>query len=121
MKTLSGMGGMDFADTVRRMLSFLIHNDLAVSMEWTGAYNKRATVSYCLWRQSKMPWLANRVRPIERAVAQSTRSLINPRISVWMPTSNVGVLPFERSAVYAVCQLHIQKCCIGHNAKVNTS
>ncbi|KAF6780367.1 hypothetical protein AHF37_00136 [Paragonimus kellicotti] len=36
------MGGTDVADTVHRMLSFLIHNDLAVSMNWTGACNKRA-------------------------------------------------------------------------------
>ncbi|KAF6776150.1 hypothetical protein AHF37_04254 [Paragonimus kellicotti] len=36
------MGGTDVADTIRRMLSFLIHSDLAVSMNWTGACNKRA-------------------------------------------------------------------------------
>ncbi|KAF6779793.1 hypothetical protein AHF37_00715 [Paragonimus kellicotti] len=42
MRSLARMGGTDVADTIRRMLSFLIHSDLAVSMNWTGACNKRA-------------------------------------------------------------------------------
>ncbi|KAF7260733.1 hypothetical protein EG68_01447 [Paragonimus skrjabini miyazakii] len=42
MKSLSRMGGMDVADTIRRMMSFFIHHDLAVSMNWSRVCNKRA-------------------------------------------------------------------------------
>ncbi|KAF7234280.1 hypothetical protein EG68_11740, partial [Paragonimus skrjabini miyazakii] len=43
MKSLSRMGGMDVADTIHRMISFFIHHDLVVSMNWSGVCNKRAT------------------------------------------------------------------------------
>ncbi|KAF5396231.1 hypothetical protein PHET_10526 [Paragonimus heterotremus] len=42
LKSLCRMGGTDVADTIRRMMSFLIHNDLAVLMNWNGVCNKRA-------------------------------------------------------------------------------
>ncbi|KAF7241650.1 hypothetical protein EG68_10329, partial [Paragonimus skrjabini miyazakii] len=42
MNSLSRMGGTDVADTIRRMMSFLIHTDLAVSMNWGGVCNKLA-------------------------------------------------------------------------------
>ncbi|KAF7241980.1 hypothetical protein EG68_10421 [Paragonimus skrjabini miyazakii] len=43
LKSLCRMGGTDVADTIRRMMSFLIHNDLAVLMNWSGVCNKWAT------------------------------------------------------------------------------
>ncbi|KAF7234249.1 hypothetical protein EG68_12167 [Paragonimus skrjabini miyazakii] len=42
LKSLCRMGGTDVADTIRRMMSFLIHNNLAVLMNWSGVCNKRA-------------------------------------------------------------------------------
>ncbi|KAF7234119.1 hypothetical protein EG68_12462 [Paragonimus skrjabini miyazakii] len=42
MKSLSRMGGTDVAHTIRHMMSFLIHHDLDVSMNWSGVCNKRA-------------------------------------------------------------------------------
>ncbi|KAF7238258.1 hypothetical protein EG68_11318 [Paragonimus skrjabini miyazakii] len=41
MKSRSRIGGTDVTDAIRRMMSFLIHNDLAVSMNWSGVCNKR--------------------------------------------------------------------------------
>ncbi|KAF6769493.1 hypothetical protein AHF37_12460 [Paragonimus kellicotti] len=64
MKLLSRIGGTDVVDTVRRMLSFLTHNDLAVSMNWTGACNKRAAcdlLSMEVVQEMQMPWLTNRI------------------------------------------------------------
>ncbi|KAF7255999.1 hypothetical protein EG68_06821 [Paragonimus skrjabini miyazakii] len=42
LNSLSRMGGTDVADTVRRIMSFLIPKDLAVSRNWTGVFNKQA-------------------------------------------------------------------------------
>ncbi|KAA3679854.1 uncharacterized protein DEA37_0011653 [Paragonimus westermani] len=48
MKSLARMSGTDVADTVRRMLSFLIHHELAVTINWTGTCNKRAACDLLL-------------------------------------------------------------------------
>ncbi|KAF5404723.1 hypothetical protein PHET_01767 [Paragonimus heterotremus] len=39
--TLSRLGGSDSVVSLRRMLSSVIHNDLAILMNWTGACKKR--------------------------------------------------------------------------------
>ncbi|KAF8562937.1 hypothetical protein P879_11666 [Paragonimus westermani] len=48
MKSLARMGGTDVADTVRRLLSCLIHHELAVTTNWTGTGNKRAACDLLL-------------------------------------------------------------------------
>ncbi|KAF7258423.1 hypothetical protein EG68_04199 [Paragonimus skrjabini miyazakii] len=36
------MGGTEVTDTIHRIISFIIHNDLAVLVNWSGVSNKRA-------------------------------------------------------------------------------
>ncbi|KAA3676241.1 uncharacterized protein DEA37_0004707 [Paragonimus westermani] len=48
MKSLARMGGTDVADTVRRIMSSLIHHDLAITTNWTGTGNKRAACDLLL-------------------------------------------------------------------------
>ncbi|KAF7261035.1 hypothetical protein EG68_01491 [Paragonimus skrjabini miyazakii] len=87
MKSISRMCGTDVADTIRRM-SFLIHNDLAVSMNWGGVCNRQAACNLLSIDQQSYADVSG-----EELLVNMRRWLLNARDRAGGRTKRITKLP----------------------------